>query len=126
MDLSDPQGGAADPSRVSGWLTLPPPRVSRVASDVRVQTCRRHCPGGTTGEGESFPGEPVTAAFPVSVAGRPPPPNFLGLLRAHSPFGPPPRGAGSGAPFIGSFLRIGFPTTAPPSFRVERHFSGGM
>src|SRR5260370_11708461 len=68
MDLSDSPGGPAYPSRVSGWLTLPPPRVSRVASDLRVQTCRRHYPGGTTGEGESFPGEPVTAAFPVSVA----------------------------------------------------------
>src|SRR5260370_14122219 len=98
MDLSDSPGGPAYPSRVSGWLTLPPPRVSRVASDLRVQTCRRHYPGGTTGEGESFPGEPVTAAFPVSVAGRLPRQTSRRLLRVDPPSRVPPLRAASSSP----------------------------
>src|SRR5438552_6055764 len=46
MDLSDSPGGPACPSRASGWDTHPPPGVSRVASVLPVQTCRRHYPGG--------------------------------------------------------------------------------
>jgi len=47
MGLSDAPGSPAYPSRVSGWVTHPPPGVSRVALDLRVYTCRRHYPGGT-------------------------------------------------------------------------------
>ena len=46
MDLSDSPSGPACPSRASGWLTQPPPGVSRVACVLPVQTCHRHYPGG--------------------------------------------------------------------------------
>src|SRR5260370_40726243 len=113
MDLSDSPGGPAYPSRVSGWLTLPPPRVSRVASELRVQSCRRHYPGGTTGEGESLPGEPVTSAFAGSVAGRLPRQTFRGLLGVHSRYGLPARGAAWTALCIGSFGSIVTSTAVP-------------
>ncbi len=48
----------------------PPLGVSRVASNLLLSACCRHYPGGTTGEGRSFPEEPVTAAFPIPLLGR--------------------------------------------------------
>jgi hypothetical protein len=55
MNLSDFPGGPAWPSRASGWVSLPPSGISRVASDLRVQTCRRHYPGGTVAGIASLP-----------------------------------------------------------------------
>src|SRR2546425_7460354 len=49
MSLSDSPRGPACPSRASGWVTHPPPGVSRVARGLRVQTCRRPYLGGTAG-----------------------------------------------------------------------------
>ena len=57
MDLSDSPGGPAYPSRASGWVTHPPLGVSRVASDLLLQTCRRHYPGGTVAGIDSLPGK---------------------------------------------------------------------
>jgi len=69
-------------------LVLQPPLgVSRVATVLPVPACRRHYPGGTTGEGESFPEEPVTAAFPIPLLGRLPHFPFRGLLSVHSRYG---------------------------------------
>jgi hypothetical protein len=113
MDLSDSPSIPACPSRASGWITHPTPGVSRVASDLRVQTCHRHYPGGTTGEGESFPGEPMTAAFPVSVAGRLPRQMFRGLLGVHSRYGLPARGVACATLCIRSFGSIVTSTTVP-------------
>jgi len=113
MDLRDSPSGPACPSRASGWLTPPTLGVSRVASDLRVQTCRRPYPGGTTGEGESFPKDPVTAAFPVSVPGRLPHQTFRGLLGVHSRYGLPARGAAWTALSIRSFGSIVTSTAAP-------------
>src|SRR3954454_2977865 len=91
--LSANPGRPAWPSRVAGRShVLPPPGVSRVASDLRVQACHRHYPGGTAGSDRSRGGSftpscsPATAAFPVSVAGRRPPFSFFGLLRGLSRF----------------------------------------
>jgi len=56
MDLSDSPGGLACPSRASSWVTHPPRGVSRVASHLLVQTCRRPYPGGTAGGIGSLPG----------------------------------------------------------------------
>jgi len=81
MNLSDSPDGPAWPSRASGWLTPPPPGVSRVACDLRVQTCRRLYPGGTAGGIGSLPGRcdnglprkwagsaPTTSGFEASMA----------------------------------------------------------
>src|SRR5262249_29079270 len=72
MGLSDTSDSPTCPSRPSGWESrLPPSEVSRVASDLPVQTCRRHYPGGTTGGVGVAPlTEPVTAAFPIPLLGR--------------------------------------------------------
>jgi len=57
MDLSDSPSRPACPSRASGWTSRRPRLgVSRVASDLPVQTCRRHYPGGTAGGIVSLPG----------------------------------------------------------------------
>src|SRR5271170_2916386 len=87
MDLSESPDGPAYPSRASGWVTHPPPVVSRVASNLLLPACCRHYPGGTTGEGVSFPEEPVTAAFPIPLLGRLPHSLFRGLLSVHSRYG---------------------------------------
>jgi hypothetical protein len=48
--LSATPHGPACPSRASGWQALPATvGVSRVASDLLVQTCRRPYPGGNAG-----------------------------------------------------------------------------
>ena len=46
--------------------------ASRVAVDFRVQTCRRHYPGGTAGCSLSLHFPTATAAFPVYTAGSAP------------------------------------------------------
>ena len=65
----------------------PPLRVCRVASVLPGPTCRRPYPGGTTGEGQSFPEEPVTAAFPLPLRGRLPPFPFRSLLSVRAGYG---------------------------------------
>jgi hypothetical protein len=58
MNLSDSPSGPTCPSRASGWVAHPPLGVSRVASDLLVQTCRRHYPGGTVAGIISLPWQP--------------------------------------------------------------------
>jgi hypothetical protein len=112
--LSATPHGPAWPSRAAGWEVRLPPLGFPVLRPISVcRQCRRHYPGGTTGEGESFPGEPVTAAFPVSMAGRLPHQTFRGLLGVHSRYGLPARGAASTALSIRSFGSI-VPSTAVP------------
>src|SRR6516165_9463405 len=55
MNLSDSPHGPACLSRASGWVTHPPSGVSRVASALPVQACRRHYPGGTVAGIDSLP-----------------------------------------------------------------------
>ncbi len=70
-------------------------RVSRVALDLHVPTCRRHYPGGPLGSDRSWDGlfhpfphsSPATAAFPMLVRGRRPHWTFRGLLNVHSRYG---------------------------------------
>jgi hypothetical protein len=70
MDLSDSPSGPACPSRASGWPSRRPPLgVSRVASDLRVQTCRRHYPGGIVGEGRSRSPKAHDSGLPHPFAG---------------------------------------------------------
>src|SRR5581483_7384629 len=57
MDLSDSPGSPAYPSRASGWVTHPPPGVSRVAFVFRMQTCRHHYPGGIVAGIGLLPGQ---------------------------------------------------------------------
>ena len=57
MGLADSPGGPACPSRASSWVTHPPPGVSRVAFILRMQTCRRHYPGGIVAGIELLPGQ---------------------------------------------------------------------
>src|SRR5262249_53122827 len=57
MGLSDSPGGPACPSRASGWVTPPPPGVSRVAFVLLMQTCQRHYPGGTVAGIGLLPGQ---------------------------------------------------------------------
>src|SRR4051812_49792295 len=82
--------------RPVGSHALPPPGVSRVASDLLCRHAVAITPVGSLGLVASrgvTPSSPATAAFPVSVAGRRPHYSFLGLLGGYSPFGPPaPRG----------------------------------
>src|SRR5258707_6978301 len=67
MGLSDSPGGPAGPSRVSGWVTHPPPGVSRVACFLRVPACRRPYPGGRTGAiGRSGSSRPVGLPHPIA------------------------------------------------------------
>jgi hypothetical protein len=55
MNLSDTPYGPACPSRATGWDRTPTAGASRVATDLLVQTCHRHYPGGTASGIESFP-----------------------------------------------------------------------
>jgi hypothetical protein len=113
-DLSDSPGGLACPSRASSWVTHPPPRGSRVASRLPVQTCRRHYPGGTAGRYRFAPRAPATAAFPVSVPGRLPHETFRGLLSVHACYDLPARGAAD-QPFPSKASAISLP---PPPLRL--------
>ena len=54
-NLSDFPDSLACPSRASSWVTHPPPRISRVASRLRVPACRRHYPGGIVGGSSRSP-----------------------------------------------------------------------
>src|SRR5438477_10975191 len=74
--------------------------VSRVASDLPVQACCRHYPGGTTEGAVSLPyKKSVAAAFPIRLLGRLPHQVFRGLLGVHSRYGLPARGVAHGDPF---------------------------
>jgi hypothetical protein len=106
--------------RPVGSHALPPPRVSRVASDP----LRRHAvaitPVGSLdqivrNEGLSTPRDsPATAAFPVSVAGRLPHYPFRGLLSVHSRYGLPARGVAK-RPFSSKAPTVSLP---PPPLRL--------
>src|SRR5437870_5550330 len=111
MDLSDSPRGPAWPSRASGWVTHPPPGVSRVARALLVQTCRRHYPGGTRGAGSLA--LPSRSAFPIPLPGRLPHYDFRGLLGVHSRYGLPARGAAVAALCIEGFGSIVTATAAP-------------
>ena len=68
--LSATPGGPACPSRASGWRSRPPPPgASRVASDLLLQTCRRHYPGGIAGSVVRS-SRPSDGGLPHYVAGR--------------------------------------------------------
>jgi len=71
MGLSDTPNGPACPSRASGWVTYPPLGASRVASDLPVQTCRRHYPGGIASGIVSFPWR-CDCGLPHPIAGSAP------------------------------------------------------
>src|SRR5947209_10029821 len=113
MGLSDSPGGPACPSRASGWVTPPPPGVSRVACDLRVQACRRPYPGGTAGGIGLLPGclrqrpspSPCRVGSHLSL--------FRGLLGVHVSYGLPARGAARATLCIGGFGSIVTSTTAP-------------
>jgi hypothetical protein len=92
MGLSDSPGGPACPSRASGWLTRPPPGVSRVASVLRVQACRRHYPGGTVAGIRLLPGSDGGGLPQMSAGSAPATKSFRGLLGVHTCYGLPARG----------------------------------
>jgi hypothetical protein len=80
--------GPSCPSRESGWRPRAATEgVSRVALDLRLQTCRLLYPGGTTGSDHSwdglfhpFPCSPAATAFPETSTGRLPRQKFRGLI----------------------------------------------
>src|SRR5262249_10646080 len=92
MGLSDSPSGPACPSRASGWLTPPPPGVSRVASVLRVQACRRHYPGGTVAGIGLLPGSDGGGLPQMSAGSAPATKSFRGLLGVHTCYGLPARG----------------------------------
>jgi hypothetical protein len=82
MDLSDSPSSPACPSRAPGWVTHPPPGVSRVAhfpyADMPSPLPRRD-----RWWDRVAPRKPATAAFPVGQLGRLPHWPFRGLLGVH-------------------------------------------
>ena len=80
--------------------------------DLRVPTCRRHYPGGTTVRMRRSL-KTVTAAFPVSVPGRLPHQKFRGLHGVHSRYGLLARGAACATLCIRSFGSIVTSTAVP-------------
>jgi len=65
MGLSDTPHGLVWSSRIASWRShASTVGVSRVASGLRVHTCRRHCPGGIAAPCRSCC--PAIAAFPQS------------------------------------------------------------
>src|SRR5438093_10279828 len=111
MDLSDSPRGPACPSRASGWVTHPPPGVSRVARALLVQTCRRHYPGGT--EGSRFARSPLDVGLPHPFAGSAPTLWFSRPARRSLALRLPARGAAAAALCIEGFGSIVTSTAAP-------------
>ena len=106
--------------RPVGSHALPPPGVSRVASDPLCRHAVAITPVGSLdrvvrNEGLSTPRySPATAAFPVSVAGRLPRYPFRGLLGVHSRYGLPARGVAK-RPFPSKAPTASLP---PPPLRL--------
>ena len=100
----------------------PPPGFFRVVSNLLLPACCRHYPGGTTGEGWSFPKEPVTAAFPIPLLGRLPHYLFRGLLSVHSRYGLLARGSAQRSFPSGASVGLSPP---PDCYRLERQLPGG-
>jgi len=122
--LSATPHGPACPSRASGQVTHSAAGVSRVASDLPVQTCCRHYPGGTTGGGVVAPQEPVTAAFPIPLLGRLPHYAFRGLLGVHSRYGLSARGVAQGDPFHRRLRQYRYLHCRSDCYRLERPLAG--
>ena len=92
MDPSDSPDGPVCPSRATGWLTPPPPGVSRVASDPLHADMPSPLPRWDHSWDRVAPRGAVTAAFPTHLLGRLPHHCFRGLLGVHSRYGLPARG----------------------------------
>src|SRR5260370_21878250 len=77
MDLSDSPDGPAYPSRASGWVTHPPPGVSRVALDPLCRHAVATTPVGPQ-EGSSRSPETCDRGLPHALAGSAPTSFFSG------------------------------------------------
>ncbi len=111
-------------SRLGG--TPPTAGVSRVAWTFRMQTCRRHYPGGNAGGVKSFPLiNLASAAFPIPLLGRLPHYPFRGLLGVHSRYGLPARGVAETTLSIEGFDSIVTSTAAPIATGWNDELPGG-
>jgi hypothetical protein len=117
--------------RPVGSHALPPPGVSRVASDPLCRHAVAITPVGSLdqivrNEGLSTPRySPATAAFPVSVAGRLPHYPFRGLLGVHSRYGLPARGVARSDPFHRRLRQYRYLHCRSDCYRLERQLPGG-
>src|SRR5262249_55785947 len=124
--LSATPGGPACPSRASGWVTRPPPGVSRVAWFLRVQACHRPYPGGNAGGAALAPPDVLaSAAFPIPLLGRLPRYAFRGLLGVHVSYGLPARGVARATLCIGGFGKVVTSLTAPIATGWSKKLPGG-
>jgi len=108
MDPSDSPDGPVCPSRATGWLTPPPPGVSRVASDPLHADMPSPLPRWDHSWDRVAPRGAVTAAFPTHLLGRLPHHCFRGLLGVHSRYGLPARGVPWG-PFASKASAVSLP-----------------
>src|SRR5207247_3478519 len=112
------------PCLASGWVTHPPPGVSRVALDLRVLACRRPYPGGTIGALRSSSTD--DCGLPHPLAGSAPTLSFSRPARRSRKLRPA-RSRGRLATLCsGGFGSVVTATTAPLATRWSVSCRGGI